>query len=289
MRHGFLLINKPRGPSSHDAVATVRRVLAERSIGHLGTLDPLADGLLVLAVGGKALKVIELFSSLEKEYLADVRLGATSTTYDAEGAITETMLKPGWSAPEDASRIQVLLHERFTGSVSQVPPKFSAVSIGGSRAYRKAQRGETFEMPSRQVQIHSCTVDSYAYPNLTLRVRCGAGTYIRSLANDLGESLHCGGYMAGLQRTKVGEWSVKDAVQPDAAAWKDVLPLKTVLAQFAKRELTDGEWDHIRNGRCIAGNPASFPLIAWHDGLPVAVLERNLKVADTLKPRKVLV
>ena len=289
MRHGFLLINKPRGPTSHDAVAAVRRSLSERSIGHLGTLDPLADGLLVLGVGAKALKVIELFKALEKEYLAGLKLGATSTTYDAEGAITETKLKAGWTAPDDSSRIQTLINDRFIGKLSQVPPQYSAISIGGQRAYKLAQRGETVDMPARQVEIESCTVTRYTYPDMQLRVRCGSGTYIRSLAHDLGQSLHCGAYLSALTRTKVGEWDVKNAVLPSDAKWTDVLPLKDVLQGFPAFKLSDVEWEHIRNGRAIPGTMTGEPLIAWHEGLPVAILEKNPKTEGTLKPRKVLV
>ncbi len=288
MRHGFLLVDKPRGPSSHAAVATVRRALSERGIGHLGTLDPLASGLLVFGVGAKALKVIELFKDLGKEYLADVKLGATSTTYDAEGAITETKLKAGWKIPDDSSRIQTLLNDRFTGRVSQVPPQHSAISIGGQRAYKLAQRGETVEMPVRQVEIESCVVTKYAYPDLQLNVRCGAGTYIRSLAHDLGQSMSCGGYLAALRRTKVGEWDVKDAVAPDQAKWTDVLPLKDVLKGFPSLRLSAAEWEHVKNGRAIPGTVPAEPYIAWFEDLPVAIMERNPKAEATIKPRKVL-
>jgi tRNA pseudouridine55 synthase len=151
-----------------------------------------------------------------------------------------------------------------------------------------AQRGEVFEMPTRNVQIHEAKVAAYAYPDLKLRVVCGAGTYIRSLAHDLGQSMHCGGYLAGLRRTKVGEWSVDDAAAPDAAAWTDVLPLKEVLKGFPSIKLSAEHWDDIRNGRVIPGTIGKEPLIAWFDGLPVAILETNPKAEGTLKPRKVL-
>lgn len=288
MRHGFLLVNKPRGPTSHDIVASVRRTLAERDIGHLGTLDPMAEGLLVLAVGAKALKVVELFRGLTKEYVATVRFGATSSTYDGEGVIEERVPKPGVFPPDDASRIQALIDDRFLGKIRQVPPAFSAVHVGGTRAYRKAQRGERVELQAREVTILACSVISFAYPLLKLRVECDSGTYIRSLANDLGESLRLGGYLDALRRTRVGEWRVEDAVRPEEVVWTNVQPLKDALDSFTRRDLTPVEWEEIRHGRSIPGTmPPSRTLIAWHGMLPVALLE-PAKVEMMLKPRKVL-
>src|SRR3990167_7062146 len=133
MRHGFLLVDKPAGFTSHDAVAIVRRRLSEKGIGHLGTLDPAATGLLVLAVGRKALKVVHLFAELPKEYIASVRFGAVSSTYDREGVITEQAPMPGWTEPDQVT-IQNLIADRFMGRVRQAPPAFSAISIGGKRA-----------------------------------------------------------------------------------------------------------------------------------------------------------
>ncbi|MFA6522863.1 MAG: tRNA pseudouridine(55) synthase TruB [Candidatus Peribacteraceae bacterium] len=270
MRHGFLLIDKPTGPTSHDIVAGVRRALSERSIGHLGTLDPAATGLLVLAVGRKALKVVELFVGLSKEYEADLRFGQVSTTYDREGVIEEVPPPKGWSVP-DQSVVQRTIADRFTGRIQQVPPAHSAVHVGGERAYRKAQRGIGVEIPSREVEITSCKILSYAYPRLKLQIACGSGTYIRSLAHDLGHLLHCGAYLEGLRRTRVGEWRVEDAVAPDKAAWGHVLPLKDVLSSFPRRDLAAAEAEDLRCGRDIEGEVAANT-IGWFDGLPVAIL-----------------
>ncbi len=289
MRHGFLLIDKPRGPTSHDVVAIVRRSFGEKKIGHLGTLDPLADGLMVLAVGSKALKVVEFFSKLSKTYIASVTLGATSTTYDAEGMISETKLKAGWLPPDDSSRIQALIDDRFIGNIQQVPPAFSAVHVGGERAYRKAMRGENVEMKARETTISECKVMSYVYPVLQLSVGCSSGTYIRSLAHDLGESMGCGAYLSALRRTRVGEWTVEHARTPGEAMWADVIPLKEILASFSGREITDEEMIDISHGRLIAGTmDPDVPFLAWHGGLPVALLERSRHHEGMLKPRKVL-
>lgn len=289
MRHGFLLVRKPRGPTSHDTVGQVRRLLNEPHIGHLGTLDPMAEGLLVLAVGSKALKVIELFMGLPKEYEAEVTMGSESTTYDAEGEISKRKTSGGWVPPEDVSMMQKVLNERFTGTVDQVPPVYSALKIGGTRAYRKAQRGESVEMKSREVAITECRILSYDYPILKLHVACGSGTYIRSLAHDIGETFRSGAYLSGLIRTSVGEWSVDNSLAPDAVAWGNVMPLKEVLASLPKRELQDAEWNELQFGRSIEGIMENdLPLIGWYGELPVVILEKNPKKEGMLKPRKVL-
>jgi tRNA pseudouridine55 synthase len=248
----------------------------------------MADGLMVLAVGAKALKVVELFNVLPKEYTGEITLGAVSTTYDAEGMIEEMPLKAGWKPPDDSSTIQAIIDDRFLGKIAQVPPAFSAVHVGGTRAYRKAMQGEKVELAAREVMITECKVQSYNFPKLTLRVACGSGTYIRSLAHDLGECLRCGGYLSALTRTKVGDWSLKNAVSPQTAAWTDVLPLKDVLKPFGGIELSDVQWEELKNGRPIDGTvPDKGWLIAWHTELPVALLERSTKAEGRLKPRKV--
>ncbi len=289
MRHGFLLIHKPLGPTSHDVVAQVRRILSERKIGHLGTLDPLASGLMVLAVGAKALKVVELFNALPKVYEAEVTLGIESSTYDSEGVLETLKPKAGWLPPDDASRIQAIIDDRFLGKISQVPPAFSAIHVDGERAYRKAMRGENVEMKARETKISVCKVIDYHYPIVRLGVHCDSGTYIRSLAHDLGFSLRCGGYLSALVRTAVGEWSLKNAYAPDAVNWTHVLPLKDILLGLEKRDLSPAEWEEIRNGRPIEGDmDPEIPCIAWFEDLPVALLERSRKREGMLKPRKVL-
>ena len=270
LRHGFLLIDKPSGITSHDAVVIVRNRLSERAVGHLGTLDPAATGLLVLAVGKKALKVVHLFGDLSKEYIADVHFGAMSSTYDREGVIEETPPKPGWKEPDQLA-IQNLIESRFLGKIKQVPPSHSAVHVNGERAFRLAREGKEVIIPPRVVQIDSCNVLEYKYPNLKLRIACGSGTYIRSLAHDLGKLLWCGGYLLGLQRTRVGEWSLDHAKAPDAALWTDVIPLKEILKSHPSRELTSHEWEDISHGRNIEAEVAPNT-IAWQDELPVAIL-----------------
>jgi len=242
----------------------------ERKVGHLGTLDPAAEGLLVLAVGVKALKVVELYKDLTKEYEAQIRLGAVSTTYDREGVIEEVTLKPGVSVP-DQTAIQNIITDRFIGKIDQVPPGYSAVKVGGERAYRKMRQGRGVDLPPREVEITDCDIVAFDYPDLTLHIACGSGTYIRSLAHDMGSMLRCGGYLAGLKRTKVGEWFLDDAVELGKVKWPDVLPLKEILANFPKVDLTEEEYYDIRNGRDINQEvkPDTF---GWFDGLPIAIL-----------------
>ena len=285
MRHGFLLIRKPEGPTSHDAVDMVRKALSERDIGHLGTLDPLASGLLVLAVGSKALKVIELFNNLTKEYVADIRFGAVSATFDREGPIEEVERKPGVEEPNEIS-LREAIHTRFIGKIEQVPPAASAIKIGGERAYRKMRQGRDVVLAARTVQIDKVEILSFAYPNLKLKIQCGSGTYIRSLAHDLGQIVRCGAYLQALERTKVGDWSLQNAVAPDKALWTNVMPLKEVLADLPERKLTEGEFDAIAHGRVIH-EVTERNTIGWFQNLPVALLEPSSDGQGT-KARKVL-
>ncbi len=286
MRHGFLLVHKPKGPTSHDIVLTVRHLLNENNIGHLGTLDPAASGLLVLAVGQKALKVIELFQNLHKEYIACVYFGAISSTYDSEGKIEETSLRPGWSPP-DFSTLQRLIETRFQGVIEQAPPAYSAVKIDGVRAYRRARQGVAIMPAPRRVEIQTCAVEEYAYPFLKLRISCGAGTYIRSLAHDIGQIFRCGGYLQDLSRTKAGEWSIDTAVDPESVKWPQVIPLKEILKPFSSIYLTEVEAENIRNGRTIA-REVKPNTIGWFDELPIVILAPAKDGSRTAHPRKVL-
>lgn len=286
MRHGFLLVNKPKGPTSHDVVNSVRCILHEKDIGHLGTLDPAASGLLVLAVGSKALKIVELFQNLPKEYRACIHCGAVSSTYDSEGNIEETPRRPGWSVP-DGSTIQRLIETRFQGVIEQAPPAYSAVKIEGIRAYRRARQGGAITPAARRVAIQTCTIEEYQYPLLTLRISCGAGTYIRSLAHDLGSELRCGGYLEDLRRTRVGEWSIDTALVPESVKWTNVIPLKEVLQSFPRIDCTEIEAEHIRHGRAIA-REVHPNTIGWFDALPIVILMPAKDDSRTAHPRKVL-
>jgi tRNA pseudouridine55 synthase len=287
MRHGILLIAKPEGPTSHDIVQQARRVLHEPKIGHLGTLDPAASGLLVLFVGKKALKTIELFQDTEKEYEARILCGSISSTYDREGVIKAQPEKKGWSAPTQ-TELQNILRTQFTGTISQRPPAHSAVHLDGERAYDIIRKDPNaiLDLPEREVTISNVQLISYGYPNICLKITCSAGTYIRSIAHDLGQLMRSGAYLEGLKRTRVGSWRLEDAIEVDEPpAWGNVLPLKEILSGFPRVDLTEETYADVQNGRSFTASISDEPTLAWYDDLPVAILERK---EGKVKPRKVL-
>ncbi len=209
MTDGILLIDKPAGMTSFGVVARVRRVLSEQAgkkvkVGHTGTLDPFATGLLILCVG-KETKNAMSYTKLDKVYEATVRLGQTSTTGDPEGEITDVSdAQPGHDEVQKAL-------ETFVGEITQRPPIYSAIKIGGRRAYDLARAGKDVEVPERTVTIYSLELVDYTYPELKIRAHVSSGTYIRTLAEDIGKLLGAGAYCTQLRRTKVAEWDVADA------------------------------------------------------------------------------
>ena len=286
MRHGILLIDKPTGLTSHDVVHKARKILHEPKIGHIGTLDPAASGLLVLFVGKKALKVIELFNDLNKEYETRAQFGAVSTTYDGEGLIEDVPEKKGWSPPTQTELIKIL-NAQFVGNIKQIPPLHSAVHVSGKRAYELARKDPNTDLilPEREVHISAIQLVSYGYPEACIRIACGTGTYIRSIVHDLGQIMRCGAYVKGLRRLSVGEWRVEDSCKLEDIAWTDVVPLKEILTDFPRHDLSDDEWKEIQHGRTIDMRIMEEPMIAWHEKLPVAILEQK---EGRVKARKVL-
>lgn len=203
----IIFVDKPSGMSSFGAVARVRRILSEREghkvkVGHTGTLDPFATGLLIL-LAGKATKKAPELTKLDKVYEATIRLGATSSTGDPEGEITIRDEKPDVSREQ----IETILRD-FIGEIEQRPPAFSAIKINGQRAYKLARAGGEVEMPTRKVQIFSIDILEYSAPYLKIRTHVGSGTYIRTLAEDIGEKLGCGAYCTELRRTKIADYDI---------------------------------------------------------------------------------
>jgi tRNA pseudouridine55 synthase len=209
---GIVNLDKPLGWSSAKAVAVVQAVIGGkgRKVGHAGTLDPRAGGVLVLLVG-RATHLAELLMDAGKEYVAAVRLGATSSTDDSEGRIAAAPAPAAGPPPRD--QVQGVLRQ-FVGPIRQQPPAHSAVKIAGKRAYKLARRGRHVETPVRTVVVHAIDLVDYNWPVLRLRIECGRGTYIRSLARDIGAALNVGGYLLQLRRTRVGAFRAEDAVQP---------------------------------------------------------------------------
>lgn len=206
---GIILVDKPAGMTSFGVVARVRRVLSQRAgkkvkVGHTGTLDPFATGLMILVVG-KECRNAEHYSKLDKTYEATFELGQTSSTGDPEGELTPVSDR----RPTKSDIEQALI--AFTGEIEQRPPAFSAIKINGQRAYKLARKGEEVEIPKRMVTIHSLELLDYAYPELTIRAHVSSGTYIRSLAEDLGVDLRTGSYCSRLRRISIGTWSIKEA------------------------------------------------------------------------------
>ena len=255
---GILLLDKPRGMSSHDAVAVVRRLARQRTVGHTGTLDPLADGLLVLCLG-RATKVSQYLTGLPKTYDATVRLGMRSPTFDGEGIDANT---PCYDVPELTPEDLTRTLQLFVGDIEQRVPKYSAVSVDGRRLYEAARRGEEVEAPVRTVTVSEIIFREYVDKQLRFSVACSKGTYIRSLADDIGNRIGCGGYLAALTRTTIGTMKLADAhsisVLETLAAKGDLtdalLPIEQVLplgAMLVNDEMAD---------RVVHGPP-----IGWQD------------------------
>ncbi len=207
MISGFVAIDKPAAWTSHDVVAKARGIVGQRKVGHAGTLDPAATGLLILGLG-KATRLIRFVQSEEKEYVARVVFGVTTDTLDADGSILTR--EPMAFAESDL--LDVL--ERFIGTIAQVPPMVSAVKVGGTRLYELARQGREIERTARAVEVYDIDLVDFApgpYPEATMVIRCGTGTYVRSLAADIGQALGGGAHLGSLRRTRIGAISVKDA------------------------------------------------------------------------------
>ncbi|MCL5017361.1 MAG: tRNA pseudouridine(55) synthase TruB [Patescibacteria group bacterium] len=200
---------KPKGITSNDAVQRVKRLIGVRGakIGHAGTLDPLAQGVLVIAVGREATKTINDVVKKEKEYIAEITLGSESSTDDAEGEKTEIKFvkKP------EIGDIKKILPE-FIGKIKQTPPIYSAIKVSGKEAYKYARKGQPVEMQPREVEVKNIEILDYAWPILKIKVLTGPGTYIRSLARDIGKKLGTGGYLSFLERTRVGDFKKEDSI-----------------------------------------------------------------------------
>lgn len=218
-RNGILCIDKPTGLTSHDVVSRVRLLTDTRKVGHGGTLDPLASGLLVLGIG-RATRLLEYILGQPKEYQALVRLGQTSSTYDGEGEIVD-------SGPVDVSESDLFaMLARFRGQIRQVPPMYSALKRKGKPLYELARQGVAVEREAREVTIYELETLWYEPPDVTLHIKCSGGTYIRSLAHDLGQALNSGAYLAGLRRTAVGLFQLNEAA-----------PLQTLTAELLVEHL----------------------------------------------------
>jgi tRNA pseudouridine55 synthase len=246
MPDGILNIDKPLGKTSHDVVEQVRELTNVRRVGHAGTLDPLATGVLLVCVGRSATRVAEFLMDEPKTYHADARLGITTDTFDAEGEIVAEL-----PVGVDRDEVEEAL-EHFRGSIGQTPPMYSAVKYRGKPLYRLARRGVEVERASRRVEIHRLELVRWDPPTCTLEVRCSAGTYVRVLVHDLGQTLGCGAHVTGLTRLASGNFRLEDSATLGQFAqmakerrWSELLcPVDEALAdQFPALHLdADAAW-----------------------------------------------
>ncbi len=205
-KEGIILVDKPIGITSHDVVDHVRKKLKMRRVGHAGTLDPLASGLLVILVG-KATKLFSKFVDFDKEYTGILKLGEVTTTCDSQGQVIE---KKDYSLIDEEKLKEAFSH--FEGEIDQVPPMVSALRVAGKRLYNLARKGIVVERKPRRINIFSLTIEKIDFPFVEFHTHCSKGTYIRKLAEDIGEDLGCGAHITGINRLKVGPFSLDDAV-----------------------------------------------------------------------------
>jgi tRNA pseudouridine55 synthase len=272
-------VDKPAGPTSHDVCAAVRRRLGRRArVGHAGTLDPFATGLLLVLVGG-ATRLAAYLAGLDKTYLATVRTGWISATGDPEGPVTRA------GEPATAEAVREAL-AALVGPQRQRVPAHSAVKVGGERLYRRARRGERVMPPERDIVVHEAElVEDLGGGVFVVRVRASKGTYLRRLAEDLGERLGCGAYCLALRRTAVGTIGVEGAVAPDDVGPEGGLEPAEALAHLPRRELTAEEALGVGHGRPVAGAQTG-PVALMREGRLVAVA---LGDGGLLRPAVVLV
>ena len=273
----------PDGPTSHDVVDRVRRTVGTDRVGHLGTLDPFASGLLVIMVG-RATRLAPFAAGWPKAYDGVIRLGATTDTDDATGATVASSL--AWQGL-DRARVEEAL-DAFRGTYDQRPPAYSAVMVAGERAYRRARRGEGVELRPRRVEVTELEIERFGLPDVGFRATVSGGTYLRSLARDVGAALGCGAHLAMLRRTRVGPFQLEDAVAPDEVTAQTLRDPAALVRDLSARELDEAGRDAVVHGRPVptgdgtrdAGNVALF----W-GGQLIAVAEQ---VGEVLKPRVVV-
>lgn len=275
---GILNVDKPKGMTSHDVVDQVRRLAQERRVGHAGTLDPMATGVLIICLG-KATRLAEYLANSDKSYLATIVFGITTDTWDAEGKVL--MHSDGYKLALDD--IQSIL-AGFLGRIEQIPPMYSALKREGQPLYRLARRGLEVERAPRRVEIYAFQIVRWQAPELVLRVDCSKGTYIRTLAHDLGQAAHVGAYLADLRRLAVGHFRVEEAVAldellrqaPNGAWQKHLRPVEAALGEMPGAIVEMGVADRIRHGQAV-----NLPLPGYA-GVRCAAYDQNKQLVAIL-------
>jgi tRNA pseudouridine55 synthase len=291
---GILIINKASGMTSHDVVARIRKLLKQRRVGHAGTLDPAASGVLPICVG-QATRVAEYLSESGKAYEAVITFGTVTDTYDAEGTVIRTADASGLTQ----ATIEAIL-PRFLGSQLQMPPRYSAIKVQGQSAYKRARAGEEISLEPRLIHIDQLRILAWHAPHLTLAIACSKGTYIRSLAYDLGETLGCGAHLSALVRTRSGPFTLDEsitleqlaALQAEGAIERVLLPVDRALQDYPAITLDDVTAERVLHGNTFpqpsSSRPPQAPLARVYDqsGQFLAIATWNTEHA-CWQPRKV--
>lgn len=287
---GALIVDKPIGMTSHQVVQAIRRGTRIKRVGHTGTLDPRASGVLVVLVG-PAVRLSQYISAEDKRYQANIKLGQKTDTYDAEGKITGT-------AEVDVSYEQLTeALSKFVGEIEQVPPPYSAIKVKGKHAYDLARKGEEVQLEPRLINVYSLDLLEWSPPEAVVDIHCSSGTYVRSLAYDLGEALGCGGYLTGLRRTKSGRFSLRDAVPLrklaetfESNSWYQYLiPAAEALSDWPSITLNNEEIELVRHGHRIPREEAETEELVraiTEQGELVALMQYDPDNAE-FQPRKV--
>lgn len=281
---GILVIDKPSGMTSRDVVNIVSKSLNIKKVGHTGTLDPLAEGVLVLAVG-KATKIIELLTSEEKEYIAQVQIGLLTDTLDITGEVIETK-----SIPNNITEILPDVLEKFLGTYEQEVPLYSAVHVNGKRLYQYAREKQQVELPKRQVTIKKIELLDQTSETFTFSCHVSKGTYIRSLIRDIGQELKCPCCMKHLKRTKQGIFSLDDAFTIDDIKNQhyQFIPIQKALSSYPKVIIKKEQVKQVKNGvilpKCFNGQ---YALLCDEEGCLLAIYQENQKDEKTMRPWKV--
>jgi tRNA pseudouridine55 synthase len=256
---GVLVVDKPVGLTSHDVVQIIRKGTNIRRAGHTGTLDPRASGVLVVLLG-PAVRLSEYVSASDKRYQAILRLGASTDTYDADGRVVSSAPAEHISETEFDEALQT-----FVGEIEQMPPPYSAVKVKGRKAYEMAREGEEVELSPRKIKVYSLELLEWALPEAVIDVYCSSGTYVRSLAHDLGMKLGCGAHLVGLRRTKSGRFTLRDAVPlrklreafENGTWYQFLIPAAEALTDWPALELTQDQVEALRHGHRIAAESGS--------------------------------
>lgn len=288
--HGFLIIDKPAGITSFDVVYKVRKLLGKVKVGHTGTLDPLATGVLVLAVG-QATKFIEYLVGSDKTYECKAVFGATSSTYDGDGEIVQAV-EDDFALTD--SQIQDVINQNFLGKIKQVPPAYSAKWVNGKRAHQLVRKGKDPHLKAQEIEVHSFKLKKLQYPEADFICNVGSGTYVRSLIHDLGQKLGCGGYVKELRRTNVADFEIENAITIDELRdqddpQKNIISLGVVMQHiFPRLDVSEDQLVNLRHGKeVMLEDTLSEGMYSVFEGSDFAGVAAKLS-ANSIKFRKQL-